>query len=72
MSLHNTRALVYWNREKKTGIEPIKCVPESSRFVGAVCSVKHSGNKKFYPAKILMVSGKFPCTTVPQHSNVFF
>ncbi|KAK3925966.1 Chromodomain-helicase-DNA-binding protein Mi-2-like protein, partial [Frankliniella fusca] len=56
MSLKRHKALVFWEKEKKTGIEPITSVPESSRFVGAATPVLFSGNKKFYPAKILMLS----------------
>ncbi|KAK3933165.1 Suppressor of smlA [Frankliniella fusca] len=51
-----SKALVLWTRDKMVGIEPINHVPQSSRFDGAATVVRFSGDKKFYPAKVLMIS----------------
>lgn len=58
MGKGNLKALVMWTRESKFTIEPIASVPRSSRFEGAVTSVRFSGNKKFYPARVIMISGE--------------
>lgn len=51
--------MVLWPKEEKAGVEPLSNVPETSRFVGAVTPVMFSGNKKWYPGKILMISGEY-------------
>ncbi|KAK3920576.1 Dynein heavy chain-like protein [Frankliniella fusca] len=54
-----TQALILWPKDGKhgkTGIEPIKNVPQNSRFEGACGPVRFSGDKKFYPAKVLLIS----------------
>lgn len=53
-----SKVLVLWTRDKMVGIEPINHVPQSSRFVNAATTVRFSGDKKFYPAKVLMISGE--------------
>ncbi|KAK3928380.1 hypothetical protein KUF71_016627 [Frankliniella fusca] len=50
------RALVIWSKENKTGIEPLSSVPPNARFDNAVSPVMFSGDKKYYPAKIVMIS----------------
>jgi hypothetical protein len=48
-----------WSRENKVGIESLSNVPRNARFEGALTPVMFSGDKKYYPAKIIMISGKF-------------
>ncbi|KAK3920364.1 Annexin C1 [Frankliniella fusca] len=50
------RALVVWTKENKIGIEPISNVPANARFAGAVTPVRFSGDKKWYPGKVVMLS----------------
>ncbi|KAK3918355.1 Homeobox protein DLL-3 [Frankliniella fusca] len=51
------RAVVYWQKEDKVGQEPLKNVVESGRFVN-VATAKYSGDKKYYPVKVLLISDK--------------
>ncbi|KAK3916203.1 putative DNA-directed RNA polymerase subunit delta [Frankliniella fusca] len=48
--------VVYWTHEKKAGIEPLNNVPSNARFEGSMTSVMFSGDKRWYPAKIVMIS----------------
>ncbi|KAK3916378.1 Sensory neuron membrane protein 1 [Frankliniella fusca] len=50
------RAVVYWQKENKVGIEPLKHVVESGRFENAVTTAKFTGDRKYYPVKVLMIS----------------
>lgn len=59
MSNRNRKVVVYWVKDKKVGIENLSCVPEGSRFVGAATPVQFHGDKKFYPAKIKLISGEY-------------
>lgn len=58
MAPKNMRVVVQWTRDKKVGIEPIARVPENHRFAGAVTSVQYSVDKKWYPAKVIMIGGE--------------
>lgn len=57
--MRNMKVLVLWTRKQKTGIEPLSNVPENARFSGAVTPVCFSGDKKYYPGKIVMMSGEY-------------
>lgn len=56
MSARFKKAVVFWPKENKVGVESLSNVPENSRFVGACTPVKYHGDKKFYPAKIIFIS----------------
>ncbi|KAK3922481.1 Dihydrofolate synthase/folylpolyglutamate synthase [Frankliniella fusca] len=49
-------AVVYWTKDQKAGIEPLNNVPENSRFEGSVTTVMFSGDRRWYPAKVIMIS----------------
>ncbi|XP_052128584.1 uncharacterized protein LOC127750581 [Frankliniella occidentalis] len=54
-----TQALVLWPNDGdhgKTGIEPIHHVPKHMRFDGSKGSVRYSGDKRFYPARVILIS----------------
>jgi len=53
------QALLLWTLENRTGIEPVKNVPQSARFTGAATTAMFSGDKRWYPAKVIMVSGEY-------------
>lgn len=52
------KALVYWIKEDKAGLEPLSNVSANARFIGSVGPVRWSTDKKWYPARVLMISGK--------------
>lgn len=52
------KALVLWSRENKTGIEALTNVPPNARHEGLATPVMFSGDKKYYPAKVIMISGE--------------
>lgn len=52
------RALVLWTREDKTSIVNLNQVPTAQQFPNAVTTVLFEGDKKWYPAKVILISGK--------------
>lgn len=53
------QAVVHWTRDDKIGVEKLTSVPRDKRFVGSLTPIMFSGDKKFYPAKIMFISGEY-------------